>query len=106
MPGDRFCLERIVDLNPRGTVPLVVHGLELSVALILAEEVEGHMTKSTVGGDAVLVAFIFPWHFLVDLSVLASLEVPCRELLEVGVACVVENAAVNDLCTRGACSKD
>ena len=52
-----------------GTVPLVVHGLELSVALILAEEVEGHMTKSTVGGDAVLVTFIFPWHFLVDLSV-------------------------------------
>ena len=59
MPGDRFCLGRIVDFDPRGAVPLVVHGLELSVALILAEEIEGHMTKSTVGSDAVLVAFIF-----------------------------------------------
>ena len=88
-----------------GTVPLVVHGLELSVALILAEEVEGHMTKSTVGGDAVLVAFIFPWHFLVYLSVLASLEVPCRELLEFGVAYVVEDAAVNDLCAWSTCTK-
>lgn len=88
-----------------GTVPLVVRGLELSVALILAEEVEGHMTKSTVGGDAVLVAFIFPWHFLVDLSVLASLEVPCRELLEFGVAYVVEDAAVNDLCAWSTCPK-
>ena len=61
VPGGRLCFGWIVDLDPRGTVPLVVRGLELSVALILAEEVEGHMTRSTVGGDAVLVAFIFPW---------------------------------------------
>lgn len=47
-------------------MPLVVHGLELSVALILAEEVEGHMTKSTVGSDAVLVAFIFDLEEKVD----------------------------------------
>ena len=105
-PGGRLCFGWIVDLDPRGTVPLVVHGLELSVARILAEAVEGHMTKSTVGGDAVLVGFIFPWHFPVDLSVFAALEVSCRELLEFGVAYVVEDAAVNDLCAWSACSKD
>lgn len=60
VPGGHLCFGWIVDLDPRGTVPLVVHGLELSVARILAEAVEGHMTKSTVGGDAVLVGFIFP----------------------------------------------
>lgn len=106
MPGGRLCFGWIVDLDPRGTVPLVVHGLELSVARILAEAVEGHMTKSTVGGDAVLVGFIFPWHFPVDLSVFAALEVSCRELLEFGVAYVVEDATVNDLCAWSACSKD
>lgn len=106
MPGGRLCFGWIVDLDPRGTVPLVVHGLELSVARILAEAVEGHMTKSTVGGDAVLVGFIFPWHFPVDLSVFAALEVSCREIFEFGVAYVVEDAAVNDLCAWSACSKD
>ena len=55
--------------------------------------------------DNEFVAFIFPWHFLVDLSVLASLEVPCRELLEFGVAYVVENTAVNDLCAWSTCPK-
>ena len=54
VPGDRFCLGRIVDLGLRRAV----------------------------------------------------LEVPCRELLEFGVAYVVEDAAVNDLCAWSACSKD
>ena len=55
--------------------------------------------------DNEFVAFISPWRFLVDLSVLASLEVPCRELLEFGVAYVVEDAAVDDLCAWSTCSK-
>ena len=53
MPGDRFCLGRIVDLGLRR----------------------------------------------------AALEVSCRELLEFGVACVVENTAVDNLCTQSACPK-
>ena len=36
--------------------------------------------------------------FPVDLSVFAALEVSCREIFEFGVAYVVEDAAVNDLC--------
>lgn len=59
-------------------MPLVVHGLEPSVALILAEEVEGHMTKSTVGSDAVLVAFIFDLEEKVD-EYRAAVECVFRE---------------------------
>ena len=44
--------------------------------------------------------------FPVDLSVFVALEVSCCELLEFGVAYVVEDAAVNDLCAWSACSKD
>lgn len=54
MPGDRFCLGRIVDLGLRRAV----------------------------------------------------LEVSCCELLEFGVAYVVEDAAVNNLCAWSACPKD
>ena len=44
---------------------------------------------------------------IVDLGLRrAALEVSCCELLEFGVAYVVEDAAVNDLCAWSACSKD
>ena len=55
--------------------------------------------------DNALVAFIFPWHFPVDLSVFAALEVSCREIFEFGVAYVVEDAAVNDFCAWSTCPK-
>ena len=44
---------------------------------------------------------------IVDLGLRrAVLEMSCCELLEFGVAYVVEDAAVNDLCAWSACSKD
>lgn len=105
MPGNRFCLGRIVDLGVRRAVLLVVHRLELLVARNLAGKPKVRWLNQMLV-TMPCRGFIIPWHFPVDLSVLASLEVPCRELLEFGVAYVVEDTAVNDLCAWSACSKD